>query len=510
MLGNKIAVIDIGSNSVRLVVYGISKRHSFKELQDVKMPIRLFQYLDDKGMLSEKGIVVLIETLQVFKKILDAVTVDEIIITATAVIRQAKNGNEVLKIAKKETGFDIRLLSEKEESSYGQYAVSHLTSFKEAYTLDMGGGSTEITYFKDGQLKHFKSFPFGAVTLKKMFFEGKATGDKKSRESAEKYVKEQLSMEKWIRPRNIPIIAMGGSSRNMASVFQRKVDYPMSGLDGFRMTRDEIIETRDYLSSKSLSQLRDLDGLSKERADIIIPAVVGFERIIQATKADCFYFVNEGLREGLLLSRINEEAPGAYPELAIENHMVNHLLENYGVSKEEASIRYQRMCIIVDLLAKKNLIELSEQLNSQLLYASNLYMIGSYIGSDESSMHTFYLLANSNMVGFNHKEKVAIALLASFKNKGLFNQYIEPYKNWFTEKEIERILYGGNLLRFCDSLNIISVNQIEQAELLETEEGYKLRIKWTINPIAEIFKADRQKKRLENILGKKVELDFYY
>lgn len=509
MSGNKIAVIDIGSNSVRLVVYNVSKGYSIKELQDVKMPIRLFQYLDDEKNLSEKGVNLLVETLQVFRAILNDVQVSEIIATATAVMRQAKNREKVFETVKELTEFEIRLLSEKEEASYGQYAVCYLTSFKEAYTVDMGGGSTEITYFKDNELKHYKSFPFGAVTLKEMFFENKKHGDRKAMEAAGRYVKEQLTTEKWIRPRGIPVVAMGGSSRNMASVFQRKVDYPMAGLDGFDMSEEEISETKDYLASKSLSQLLDLDGLSKERADIIIPAVVAFEKIIKVTKAERFYFVNEGLREGLLLTKINAKSPETHPELGIEHHMVKYLLENYGVSEKEARIRYQRMKIILDLLKEKNLDQFTSQLNDYLFYASNLYMIGSYIGSDELSMHTFYLLANSNMVGFNHKGKIIIALLASFKNKGLFNQYIKPYQSWFTDKELDMILYGGNLLRFCDALNVTFVNQIQKAELLETKEGFKLSIKWTINPVAESFRADRQKKRLENILGKKVELDFY-
>ncbi|QDK71368.1 Ppx/GppA family phosphatase [Lactococcus protaetiae] len=509
MKRHKIALIDIGSNSVRLVIYDIQKEYTYKEIQDIKMPIRLYQYLDEYGNLSQIGIDELIKTLRIFEDIIKLYHPKKTITTATAVIRQARNSSDVLKELERRSNFKIRLLSEKEEAAYGQYAVSHLTTFEEAYTVDMGGGSTEVTYYRGNELIHSHSFPFGVVRLMEMFFQGKEPGDLEAMAACERYVRSQFKTQDWIHARNVPIVAMGGSSRNMASIHQRMVSYPITGLHGYSMTVENIKSTKFFLAAKSLKQLRDLDGLSRDRADIIIPATITFQALIETTSAERMYFVKEGLREGLLINMINAEVPETYPVSGIRRTSIARLLVNYGIDPANAKQRLKRVRLFQDLMIRAGLVIPSEQLNDYLYYASMLYLAGSYIEADDSSMHTFYLLANSNISGFKHRDRVIIALLASYKNKSLFNQYLTPFHDWFEDSEIELILKAGNLVRFCDALNVIPMNKIEKAELLKEGAKYRLRIKWSLPPYGELSRAERQKKKIEYILGKKVILDFY-
>jgi len=509
MKAYKTAIIDIGSNSVRLVVYEIQEGYVYKEVQDVKMSLRLYQYLDEKGNLSNEGTKVLIETLKVFGVIIKSYESKKILATATAVIRQAKNAANVLKEVEKETGFKIRLLSEKEEAAYGQYAVARLTSIEEAYTVDMGGGSTEVTYFKGNELIYSHSFPFGVVALQEMFFAGKEPGDLEAMVETERFIKEQFATQDWLTKRNIPIVAIGGSSRNMASVHQRMSAYPISGLHGYSMKLEDIKATKFYLASKSLEQLRDLDGLSKDRADIIVPATITFQTLYQTTAAEKMFFVTEGLREGLLIDMINQENPDAYPVSGIRRAAISHLLINYGIDEEKANQRLARVQNILDLIVKEDLATASKQFNDYIYYAAMLYMVGSYVEAEDSSVHTFYLLANSNISGFTHQQRVLIALLASFKNKSLFTQYLAPFRSWFSDKELADIMRAGNLVRFCDQLNVVPVNKMLKSDLIKDGSKYRLKIKWKITPVAEQSRAERQKKRLEAVLGKKVTLDFH-
>lgn len=504
-----IGVIDIGSNTVRLVVYNLTDVYDFNELQNVKLPARLYQYLDEQQELSQEGINVLVEIIQLFKRIIQHYELDKIIATATAVIRQAKNQEAVLAAVEKETGIALRLLSDEEEAGYGHYAIVRTTQFSEGYTVDMGGGSTEVTYFRDNEIRYSHSFPFGVVTLKERFFENKKTNDKDAIKETKKFVTAQFASLDWIIDRNLPIIAVGGSSRNIASVHQRNHDYPIAGIHEYEMTKKDLEETKNLFCSLTLEELQNLDGLSKDRSDIIIPANITFIALYEQVNATKFVFCNKGLREGLLLEYINEQVPNTYDPESVRMATIRRLTNTYGIDAYSSSKRITLAKQIIQAIKDAALFEVSSEFENYLYYASYLYFLGSYIEEDDSPMHTFYLIANSNLNGFSHKERVALALMSSYKNKSLFNQFLKPFKEWYSDDELELIKQGGGLIKFCDALNITKINEIEKIELEKIDKkNYKLNVSWSFDPIAELYQANRQKKQLENLLDKKIELNF--
>lgn len=504
-----IAIIDIGSNTVRLVIYQISRLYNFTQLQNVKLPVRLYQYLDAEKKLSDEGIQKLEEVIRLFQEILTRHQIDELIATATAVIRQARNQEKILQTIKEDTGLSLRLLSDQEEAFYGQYAVARTTRFSEGYTVDMGGGSTEITYFKDNEILHSHSFPFGVVTLKNLFFNGKAHNDKKAIEKAQRYLREQFSALSWLQKRGLPIIAVGGSSRNIASVHQIQTHYPISGIHGYEMDQKDLETTSKLFQRLSMEELQNLDGLSRDRADIILPANLTFSVLYQLLDAEKFVFCNKGLREGLLIERINQELPDTYDPYDVVGGVITRLTETYGINVYSATKRMNAAKLLLEALQKEDFIRESAALTQYLYYAAFLYHVGSYIEEDDSSMHSFYLIANSNLNGFTHKERVALALLASYKNKTLFTQYIASLESWFTERELTLIKQAGSLIKFSEALNITQVNEIIALDFKKADKkSYRLAISWSYDPLAETYRANRQKKNLEMIIGKKILIDF--
>ena len=145
----QLAVIDIGSNSVRLVINQIGPKRGYKELHNFKSVARLSAHIDEKGYLTNEGLNTLIVTLNRFKAILHSYPVDKVNIVATAAIRNAKNQQEIVKFISDRVGFEVRVLSEYEEAYYGYFAVINSTSLKNGVTIDIGGGSTEITLFEN-------------------------------------------------------------------------------------------------------------------------------------------------------------------------------------------------------------------------------------------------------------------------------------------------------------------------------------------------------------------------
>ena len=101
-----------------------------------------------------------------------------------------------------------------------------------------------------------------------------------------------------------------------------------------------------------------------------------------------------------------------------------------------------------------------------------------------------------------------MALLASYKNKSLFKIFSKPFKEWFTEEEVKYIRLAGGLIKFVEAMNVVTVNEIQSLELIEKNDKLVLKARWSIDPIAEIYRANRQKKHLENAIQKKVSIDF--
>lgn len=502
-------IIDIGSNTVRLVVYQVDENWNISELQNVKLPIRLYQYLNKKNELTQKGIDQLVEVVALFQQITQHYELESLIATATAVIRQAQNNKEIIATVQAQTGIALRLLSEQEEAFYGQYAIARTMAISEAYSVDMGGGSTEITYFKDNEIVQSHSFPFGVVALKQLFFQDKDHNDPAAIKATRSFVKEQFASLDWLIPRDIPIIAIGGSSRNIATVHERLTDFPVVGIHQYEMDEADLKQTLDLFKTLSLADLQSLDGLSKDRADIIIPANLTFIALMQQVVAPEFIFGNKGLREGLLLEQITDQAPAAYDPVHVADLSVARFVATYQADAKRAKSRTQ----LLDLLLNELMInqlgpDVMRDLLSYLYYASQLYLSGSAIEEDDSPFHTFYLIANSNLNGFSHKERIALALIASFKNKSLFKLFATPFEKWFSEAELKLIRLAGGLLKFTEAMNITAVNPVRSFALIPKKKELLLKIEWGFDPSAETYQANRQKKHLENVVEKNVILDF--
>ena len=139
------------------------------EILNIKTPARLSQYLTKSNEMNDEGIHVLKETLSSFRKVADKFNVDALYPIATAAIRQSKNREAIIKEIKQDIHIEIQIVPEEDEAFYGYYAITHTTDIENGISVDIGGGSTEVTLFKDKQLKESHSFPFGVVSLKRQF-----------------------------------------------------------------------------------------------------------------------------------------------------------------------------------------------------------------------------------------------------------------------------------------------------------------------------------------------------
>ncbi|MCS4487142.1 exopolyphosphatase [Staphylococcus americanisciuri] len=503
------ALIDIGSNTIRLVIVEFDHDTGLNEIQNIKTPARLSQYLDEAGNMLEEGVDVLVTALQSFKKVAEAFKVSALYPIATAAIRQSQNQQTIVRRVKKEVGIDIILIPEEDEAFYGAYAVTHTTDIQNGITVDIGGGSTELTYFKNKKIKQAVSFPFGVVTLTRMFFDGKQHNDKEALKKLEKFLKKSFSKLDWIANKGVPLIGIGGSARNCARIHQALRQYPIAGVHSYSMTHDDLTTVYETLKANSRDELVNLDGLSRDRMDIIIPAVVVFNVLFNLIQAESFTFSRKGIREGFMMHQIAKTHRGEFRKENVQSDALRHLANEYRIEPTGAKQRQKLAETLLTQLTEQDKLKVDEEVQQRFLQAAYLYYLGKFIDSDSSSQHTYYIIANSSINGLTHKERVRLALLTSFKNKSLLKQYSDETQ-WFSDKELSDIQALGGILKFVNALNISNTNTVNQVALITDSdvEQYQLNVYYQGEPIAEQYQSNRQKKHIEKILKAKLSIQF--
>ncbi|TDQ35227.1 Ppx/GppA family phosphatase [Aureibacillus halotolerans] len=499
------AVIDIGSNTVRLVIYQEKPSGRYEELHNVKIVARLREDLTEDLVLTEAGIKKLIHILTHFNNILDEQHVDTMICAATAAIRQAVNREDVKRRVSQETGLTMRILSEEEEAYYGFLAVKHSIMVSEAITIDIGGGSTELTYFKDRDIQESISLPFGALTLKRRFFNAKE--DKASLEKLLLFLQAQFEAIPWLQT-GIPVIAIGGSARNLALIHQGLHHYPIGGLHQYEMDPSEIPTVLNELISLDVSDRQKVEGLSKDRADIIIPAISSFQALCECIEAPKWILSRKGLREGLLYEMIHRSNGVTQSEVSVLDKSMTELENDFGTDTSDTGEVVRLAKMLADLLEEHRFFELEATDRKLLESAGRLFQLGQYIDREAASQHTFYVLSNRTIDGLFHEQRVKLALVASFHSKSRLEEWAQPFKGWFYKKERKTLSYLGSLLKFSKALNATDRKIVEAISLKEHESHVEFIIHCRKDCLSESYQAEKYIKHIEKAIKKEIVLTF--
>lgn len=504
----RIGLIDIGSNTIRLVIFGFDKATGLNEILNIKTPARLSQYLTKDNDMNDEGIQVLTEALSSFNKVATKFKVDELHPIATAAIRQSNNQKDIIKKVKKDTGVEIKIVPEEDEAFYGYYAITHTTDIEDGVSVDIGGGSTEVTLFKDKQLKEAHSFPFGVVSLKRQFFGDKDHNDKSAIKGMEKFLSEQFDQLDWLKDQKVALVGVGGSARNVARIHQSEHSYPIGGVHNYTMSDKDIEEVFDLIRKSSRDELTNLDGLSRDRVDIILPSVSVFKTLYKKIDATQFTFSRKGIREGYIMNAIRQRYPEEFSKENVRKDALRQLANEYHIEEGSANRRLKLAESLLTQLLNHSDLKVNDNDKELFVEGAYLYYLGSFIDSDSSSPHTYYLIANSMINGFSHKDRVKLALLASFKNKSLLKFYCKETE-WFNSKETDTIQALGGIIKFVNALNISHTSFVEEVELKpKKDDKYELFVFYKGEPIAEEYQANRQKKHIEKILDGKVTIAF--
>jgi exopolyphosphatase/guanosine-5'-triphosphate,3'-diphosphate pyrophosphatase len=283
----RLAAIDIGSNAARLlindVITGPQGKRDFVKLTLVRVPLRLGFDVFERGEISAERTEMLVKTIQSYKLLLDVYQVKHLITAATSAMRDASNASMVLDQVKKETGIDLNVISGAEEATYiyENHIAENLNSQESYLYIDVGGGSTELTFFSDGKLVAKESFNIGTIRLLK----NQVTEENWA--LMKKFIK-----EKTTGYHHITAIGSGGNINKIFSLSKRKEGKPLS----LGLLRDYYKE----FSSLSLGQRISLYHLREDRADVIVPALLIYINVMKWADANEIFVPKIGLADGLI------------------------------------------------------------------------------------------------------------------------------------------------------------------------------------------------------------------
>lgn len=509
MIEKQFAIIDVGSNSIRLVINHIDRNGCYKELYNYKTVARLSAHIDNTGDLTSEGIMVIFSTLARFKEIIVFHHVKKVTVVATAAMRRANNRDHVVKLVSARLGFSIRILSEYEEAFYGYLAVVNSTNLETGFTVDIGGGSTEVTFFKNRELLYAHSFPFGAVTLQQQFVKGQHPTESEMK-TIKEVVLSQLKTVPWLQGNEAcPVIGIGGSARNLSLIHQRQAQYPLAGLHQYEFSQADLHRLNQMLQQSTYQERLTMDGLSKDRADIIIPAAEVISSIVQHVKAETFVMSRKGLRDGIFYKELLRPMKTVrFPNVAEESFY--QLSHSYEVNLDHANhISYLATRLYQELSATCPVDHDFKEALQLLKYSARVLYIGEYINSEASSENTFYLLTNMTIEGLSHQERLAIAFISSFKSKSQMMQYAKPFKDMIHKKQLKLYEFLGAIMKLAYCLDRTRRKTIVGIGHIDTEiDELIIALYFQEDAHFEAVQAGKHKKHLERVTGQPIT--FHY
>ncbi len=294
-------MIDIGSNTVRIVIYALTKEIKFHILWNESESIRLRQDVVD-NKLTDYGIDKLVKTLKKFKKIESRFEMVDFTVFATQTIRMIDNKSDVLELVKEKTGYQIDILDKDQESLLGFEGMkTYLKHQDEGLYVDLGGGSMELVHFKNDTPRNHISLDFGSIVLRSMIEH--PIPSKKEMKKIKKFIQKEFDNIPWLKNLKTPLVVVGGSSRNLVRIdkFISKRD---ESTHGYKLKHRELERTRKLLMLLTIKEIEKIEGFTSNRADIIIPSIYAFELLYEYINSPYFVCSRTGLREGVLIERI--------------------------------------------------------------------------------------------------------------------------------------------------------------------------------------------------------------
>jgi exopolyphosphatase/guanosine-5'-triphosphate,3'-diphosphate pyrophosphatase len=446
-MSEKQAIIDLGSNTTRMLIVEVTDSGAYRLVEESKETIRLAENMFPEGNIKPQAIERAVRAVKIFKSICEYHGIKKIIAAATAAVRESSNQKEVIDTIKKESGIEFKVLSRQEEAYYGYFGVINSIDIKNGIIVDMGGGSMEITGIMDRKPVDSISIPFGALTLTERFLD-RDRSDEGQFNALESFFSSKLRYIPWLTGYyGCEMVGVGGTIRSIAKIYQRMTDYPFDDLHNYTMYPEEISLIYNKIRGMKLEDRREMPGLSRDRADIITGGIAGIHTLLKYMKVSRVRVSSHGLRDGMffkeyLKDQIVED---------ISRFSVNNLMRLYELDEAHSDRVFSIAKSIFEQLKPVHKIP---DANLKLIQAASmLHACGYYYDFQNRFNNTFYNIRNSTLFGFSHIDTYKIGLIAAYYGAGGVKNRYAVIDTLICKEENRSLKKLGVIMALSDSLD---------------------------------------------------------
>jgi exopolyphosphatase/guanosine-5'-triphosphate,3'-diphosphate pyrophosphatase len=508
--GRVVAFIDIGTNSVRLLVVRLNPNHSYTILTRQKQQVRLGEGEFEDDEIRPDAIERLVLVCKTFHDLARSFNAEEFVAVATSAMREASNQHAILHLLRQEAGFDVRVISGQEEARIIYLGVAsglHLED-RQAFFIDIGGGSTEIAVGGERSYHYLHSFRLGAIRLANLYLGSDLSGPvtKDQYRKIQDHVRDSIirSVTKLKKEHLDCAIGSSGTIMNLAEIAQRTQPSHIIPAEP-TLTRSDLRRVIDLLCSLPLEQRRKVPGINPERADIIIPGAAILDVFMKELSLDTIATTGRGLQDGLLVDYLSRM--DAFPllgDLSPRQRSVLQLGRSCGINEAHARTVTSIVLELFDSARELGLHSCSDRERELLEYASFLHDIGSFISYTNHHAHSYYIIRNSELLGFDQQEITFMAYLARFhRKKPPKKKDPEITELDVHEQEILRVLTP--FIRLAETLDRSHTALIQHVRFSRMDkESIWLEVVARGDCQLEIWGIEGEKKAFEKIFSKKL------
>jgi len=506
----RIAAIDIGTNSIHMIVVQVRTDLSFEVIDREKEMVRLGAGGLDGRALTPEAMHAALQVLSKFRRLAESHKVDEVIAVATSATREAENGGEFLQAITQQTGIRPRVISGTEEARLIHLAAVYGVSVPgEVVVIDIGGGSVEVTRGAGSAIELGKSFKLGVIRLTERFVKSDPIDSRDERKLV-RHIDAEIGkyLHQIARGGFERVIGTSGTILSLGAVASAADGLPPGApLRNRRFTAKQIRRIRKDLTALDLEERLRVPGLEPRRADLAVAGAILLDEILKRLGAEEITLCDLSLREGLVLdyvARHRKEIAQAdrYPD--VRRRSVFELAErcNYWPEHSQHVAR-----LAVALFDQTRAIHgLTDREREWLEYAAILHDIGVHISYEGHHKHSYYLVQNGDLRGFEPDEIEAIALIARYHRQATPKRKHDGYRD-LRRRIRRRVRTLAAILRLAESLDRSHAQTITGLELHDRGDDDLLQLRTSGDAELELWAAARHAAPFERLTRKPLRIE---
>ena len=505
----RIAAVDVGSNSIHMVVAQVEADGRFRVLDRAKEMVLLGRRTLSRGRLSPQAIDAGVRTLAAFRTLAERQGVTRITAVATSAVREAANGGDFIKKVEADVGLRVKVIPGREEARLIYLGVRHAIdlSGKPTLILDIGGGSVEFILIERGEPVSLESHKIGVARLSERFFSTDPP-EPEEVDALEGYLGDQLDpiLGEFRKHGVRRIVGTSGTLLNLVAIAGHlRGEPPDLHLNNFAVSAAEIAKVRRLLARTPRDERLRIKGLDAKRADLIVAGAILADYVLTRVGAKQLVACTWALREGVLLDFIARHRKGIEESErygAPRGRSVARLARHLGETGEHGS-RIARLSLrLFDQLEDD--LHVEHTARELLEYAALLHDVGHHIDHQNHHRHSYYLITNSELLGFQREELEIIGLVARYHRKAA-PKASDPEYRALPQKTRSTVRALSAILRVADALDRSHYGIVRDVAVVRRADRVALQLTTGGDAQLEIWEARQRVGLLEELLGLDVE-----